>query len=429
MTDGGGHKLGEVLRTAREAKGVDLPRVERDTKIRARYLSALERGEYRELPGAVYTKGFLRNYGLYLSLDPEYLIDLYRLESSGISAERASVAPPPRPIAVRRRRSFVLTPNVVVAAVLTVLVVAIGAYITTNLIAFAGTPELQVFDPAGPVAAYDGDTYTIRGTTAAGAQVTVRGPREQPIVTADERGVFAAAVRLVPGTNLITIVAHDGTTGRDSPEVRREITVVTALSSASPGAGPQLTVTAPTAGATIGGPVTVTGTGPPGATVSVTATATAAAPMTFAVANAAGQTVEVATGTPAAPAPLTMVAGADGAFSGQLMLAPATWDLAVAVEGATPLTRSVTTSVPAGLSGTLVLAGGDSYLEIDEDGRPKAGISGTISKDGASLAVAASGQLRIRAGNAGAVNVTINGIRIGPMGGAGAVVEWRISRR
>ena len=47
---------------ARERKGVDLYRAERDTKIRARYLAALERGEYRELPGAVYTKGFLRNY-------------------------------------------------------------------------------------------------------------------------------------------------------------------------------------------------------------------------------------------------------------------------------------------------------------------------------------------------------------------------------
>ena len=55
MTDQELHKLGEVLRTAREAKGVDLARVERDTKIRARYVTALETGDYGELPGAVYT--------------------------------------------------------------------------------------------------------------------------------------------------------------------------------------------------------------------------------------------------------------------------------------------------------------------------------------------------------------------------------------
>ena len=63
--------LPERLIAAREQKGVDLLRAERDTKIRARYLAALERGDYRELPGAVYTKGFLRNYALYLGLDPD----------------------------------------------------------------------------------------------------------------------------------------------------------------------------------------------------------------------------------------------------------------------------------------------------------------------------------------------------------------------
>jgi cytoskeletal protein RodZ len=66
-----GPSLPERLLAARERKGVDLYRAERDTKIRARYLQALEHGEYGELPGAVYTKGFLRNYALYLGLDPD----------------------------------------------------------------------------------------------------------------------------------------------------------------------------------------------------------------------------------------------------------------------------------------------------------------------------------------------------------------------
>jgi cytoskeleton protein RodZ len=100
------HKLGEVLRAAREAKGADFVRVERDTKIRVRYLSALERGEYRELPGSVYTKGFLRNYGSYLGLDPEYLIDLYRLESSTAVSERPATPTPPRPIAPASRHGY-----------------------------------------------------------------------------------------------------------------------------------------------------------------------------------------------------------------------------------------------------------------------------------------------------------------------------------
>jgi hypothetical protein len=70
--------LPERLLSARERKGVDLYRAERDTKIRARYLAALERGDYRELPGAVYTKGFLRNYALYLGLDPDDVLLQWR---------------------------------------------------------------------------------------------------------------------------------------------------------------------------------------------------------------------------------------------------------------------------------------------------------------------------------------------------------------
>ena len=141
------HKLGEVLRAAREAKGVDLARVERETKIRERYLSALERGEYRELPGAVYTKGFLRNYGSYLGLDPEYLIDLYRLETSATTAERSRTPAPPRPLAVRRRRTFIITPGAVVAALLTIGVGALVAYIGYELVTFARTPELLITEP------------------------------------------------------------------------------------------------------------------------------------------------------------------------------------------------------------------------------------------------------------------------------------------
>ena len=429
MTEASGHKLGEVLRTAREAKGVDLLRVERDTKIRVRYLAALESGEYRDLPGAVYTKGFLRNYGLYLSLDPEYLIDLYRLESSTISAERASVAPPPRPIAVRRSRGFVLTPGIVVAAILTVMVFGIGAYLAGQLIAFAGTPELRVVDPAGPVSAYDGDSYTFQGVTTPGARVTVTGPRENPVVTADADGVFEVVVDLVPGSNIVRLVAFDDTTGRTSAEVERTITVMTALPSGSPAGPTPVTLAAPADNATVVGPVTVAGSAAAGASVTVTATLTTAAPATFTVVDGAGRPVTISTATPPVPAPLTLVADASGAFTGQLTLAPGSWVVSAAADGGSPTSSTVSVGAPAGLAGSLAVSGGASYLELDEDGRPAAGISGTIIADGATVPMSATRELRIRAGNAGAVVVTLNGVRIGSMGAAGNVIEWRITRR
>src|SRR4051795_4444831 len=92
-----GPSLPERLYRARERKGVDLYRAERDTKIRARYLGALERGDYKELPGAVYTKGFLRNYALYLGLDPEDVLAQWRHER-GDGKEQPPAIVVPRPI-------------------------------------------------------------------------------------------------------------------------------------------------------------------------------------------------------------------------------------------------------------------------------------------------------------------------------------------
>ena len=225
MTDREPTKLGEVLRTAREAKFIDLARVERDTKIRVRYLSALERGDYRDLPPPVYTKGFLRNYGLYLELDPEYLIDLYRLES-GLGFDRPAMSMRPRPMAGRQGRSLVVTSGVVAAVILTILVVAFIVYIVGEFVTFARTPDLRITDPAGDVAAYSGMEYTVRGVTEPNSTVRTDGLRQNPTVTADAKGAFSVRVGLVPGANVITLTADDPLTGRKSAAVRRTITVV-----------------------------------------------------------------------------------------------------------------------------------------------------------------------------------------------------------
>jgi cytoskeletal protein RodZ len=218
-------KLGEVLRTAREAKFIDLARVERDTKIRVHYLAALERGDYRELPAAVYTKGFLRNYGLYLGLDPEYLVDLYRLES-GTAVDRPMAAIRPRPVTERQRRPFVVSSGAVTAAILSLLVLAFVVYVVGELVTFGRIAELRITHPAADLAGYSGTEYTIRGETEPNATVTTQGLRENPTVKADAQGAFSVTVLLAPGANVVTLTANDPLTGRDSAPVRRTITVV-----------------------------------------------------------------------------------------------------------------------------------------------------------------------------------------------------------
>ncbi len=417
------HKLGEVLRGAREAKGVDLPRVERDTKIRVRYLAALENGTYRDLPGAVYTKGFLRNYGLYLGLDPEYLIDLYRLESSATQPDHRREPAWPRPITASRSRSFVLTPGAVAAAILTIAVVAFVYYLGRELITFARTPELRITDPPGAVAAYHELEYTVRGVAPPNSRITVKNLTENPTVTADDAGNFSIDVKLVPGSNVITLTASDPLTKRDSDDQTRTIEVVTTQPSQTPAA--QLTLAEPADKASLGSAVKVSGSSMAGAKLTVTPRLIKAAGAGFSVVDGANRAVKLP--VPKAPGPISLEADADGSFSGTVGLAPGSWELTIAPELGDAIVRHVTVTAAKGLSGAISIGKAASYLELREDGKPRAGVSGGISGPGDVIKLRAKTEIRLRAGNAAAVDVTINGVHIGPMGGSGAVVDWTIS--
>ena len=70
--------LGAILREQRDALGVTLAEVEEVTRIRQKYLAALEADEWHLLPGEVVGRGFLRNYALFLGLDPEELMERRR---------------------------------------------------------------------------------------------------------------------------------------------------------------------------------------------------------------------------------------------------------------------------------------------------------------------------------------------------------------
>ena len=75
-------ELGLILQEARENKGLTLEEVQEETRINATYLAALENGEYAELPSPVHVRGFLRNYARFLDLDPNPLLERYKLSQS-----------------------------------------------------------------------------------------------------------------------------------------------------------------------------------------------------------------------------------------------------------------------------------------------------------------------------------------------------------
>src|SRR3989441_7660722 len=70
-------EIGSSLREARLRQGLDFPELEHSTKIRAKYLRALEDEQFDVLPAQTYVKGFLRTYAEYLGLDGQLYVDEY----------------------------------------------------------------------------------------------------------------------------------------------------------------------------------------------------------------------------------------------------------------------------------------------------------------------------------------------------------------
>jgi hypothetical protein len=125
-------EIGNSLREARLRKELDFPELEQGTKIRAKYLRALEDETFDQLPGPTYVKGFLRTYADYLGLDGQLYVDEYNVRY-GTGEEvlergvRSSPAPRPGPRSRRRRRKFesnVVWFALVGIAVITALVIA-----------------------------------------------------------------------------------------------------------------------------------------------------------------------------------------------------------------------------------------------------------------------------------------------------------------
>ena len=79
--------VGEILRRRRESYGQDLPTVASQLHIRLTYLRAVETGRFKDLPGMAYASGFVRSYGDYLGLDGEELVRLFREEVAGVDRQ------------------------------------------------------------------------------------------------------------------------------------------------------------------------------------------------------------------------------------------------------------------------------------------------------------------------------------------------------
>jgi cytoskeleton protein RodZ len=216
-------EIGNSLHEARSRRGIDFPEAELATKIRGKYLRALEDERFELLPAQTYIKGFLRTYAEYLGLDGQLYVDEYNSRFGGgedDSRPRRSTAKPQR----RNRRIETNVVLIALAAIAVVTIVVISAWnsssgspsaTTTTSAAKPKVVKPKVKPPLLLVRALRGTTHlTVRRGGATGA-VAFDGTLErgdQPVaiggtklwlqVTSPENVRLAVAGHVVPTAGL-----------------------------------------------------------------------------------------------------------------------------------------------------------------------------------------------------------------------------------
>lgn len=189
--------MGEKLRTLRKRKRLTLEQAEEETKVRVKYLDALERGAYGELPSNVYTLGFLTKYAEFLGASKEEMIVLYRLER-GASNVPGNIAPEGR---IKEKKAY-LTPKIIVLFLVGLGVIGFLGYIFYAVKNFTSPPNLVIQSPSTETVIKQ-DRVEVVGKTDEGASLKIN----DQVVFLDGNGNFRETVKLQTGLNNIELRA------------------------------------------------------------------------------------------------------------------------------------------------------------------------------------------------------------------------------
>lgn len=371
--------------------GVTMQQAAEDTRIREKFLQAIESGDYQSLPGTVYTKGFLRNYAEYLNLDAEEMVALYTGERG--RPEPARSFSPMKPLV---KRSFIFTPTVLGPVVVLAGVLLFVGYVYYQFTNFAVAPHVDITDPPGDAVSQTAE-YTVKGKTNPDGRITVTvSPGLDPIneVHPATDGTFSVTVPLKPGSNHVEVQVLDPS-GKQA-QTSRTIQLLPAISN-EPQA-PQLIVEQPANGGTYtNAPVTVSGHVDK-SVASVTVNGAAAA------------------------------VGTDGTFSVTVNFVAGPQTIRVIAKTATGAevqeTRTVAVSYTAAVV-TVRITGGDAWILVTVDGTQAPGTN-KIFPNGQALTFSGKA-VSVRSGNAGVTFLAFNGQDIGKMGEVGQVTERSFS--
>lgn len=204
---------GEVLYEARKKQEKTLEEVNEETKISVDQLQKIENDNFDCLPPATFTKGLIRNYAIYLGLEPEKILALWRRDC-GLQDKRSQVIPGSS--VTLEKNKFFSSGSSWILVLMALVPVVIFFFFQTKSYIFP--PALSITEPSDNVVLTQ-EKIEIKGKTIPDATVWVNGQ----LAELSFDGSFSSVIKLLPGENIIEVKAVN----RRGKETRttRKITV------------------------------------------------------------------------------------------------------------------------------------------------------------------------------------------------------------
>lgn len=206
--------LGKILSIARRKKDISLEKAEIDTKIRLKYLKALEKDDFVNMPSRVYNIGFISRYCEYLGLEIKKHIDIHTRDKEvydnlkqkkfSFIKQKEDFLKPGDPEKFRDKLRFVVTPQIFTTGIVVLIVMTILGYIWFQVKSFAAAPELNIANPEEQIVVST-DSIDISGKTDPTAVLFINNQA----VSVNQSGEFRQAVKLEKGINEIEIKAEN----------------------------------------------------------------------------------------------------------------------------------------------------------------------------------------------------------------------------
>ena len=199
---------GEILKSAREEKGLTLIELSGRTKIQERFVRALENSDLAKLPAMPFINGFIRTISIELDLKPEGMVAVFRRDFG--ADEKGKVIPN---VLDKKDKGFRWAPSTSIAIGILAMTLVFTSYLIIQLKGLLGAPALEIFQPQDQ--AIVSLEIAVEGRTDPGAAIAINGQK----IKKNRNGTFSRIVNLSEGVQTISITAT-GQNGRITEIVR-----------------------------------------------------------------------------------------------------------------------------------------------------------------------------------------------------------------